>query len=268
MPRARARRRSSNGNLIMVTSALPGEGKSFTARQSRDEHRDGARSHGAAGRCRRRAAVAARDARACRRRAACSTCWSTTASTCATCCSRTEHREAVDPAERRTASARHRAARERGDEPAARGHVASRYSDRIIIFDSPPLLVTTESRVLATHMGQVVIVVEARARRRRRAVKQALATIEACPVRLMMLNKARASIAGQQLWLWLRLWLWLSATDGRSLARATARSGFWHARCGAAGAAGRCAKLAGGRQRRAAACARAATGTFAARRHA
>ncbi len=33
--------------------------------------------------------------------------------------------------------------------------LASRYPDRIIIFDSPPLLATTEARVLATHMGQI-----------------------------------------------------------------------------------------------------------------
>src|SRR6202171_2016290 len=33
--------------------------------------------------------------------------------------------------------------------------LGSRYSDRIIIFDSPPLLATTEARVLATHMDQV-----------------------------------------------------------------------------------------------------------------
>ena len=38
--------------------------------------------------------------------------------------------------------------------------LADRYSDRIVVFDSPPLLVTTESRVLATHMGQIVMVVE------------------------------------------------------------------------------------------------------------
>ena len=56
--------------------------------------------------------------------------------------------------------------------------LASRYSDRIIIFDSPPLLVTTEARVLATHMGQVVIVVEAQ-KTPQAAVKQALAAIEA-----------------------------------------------------------------------------------------
>lgn len=39
--------------------------------------------------------------------------------------------------------------------------IATRYSDRVIIFDSPPLLQTTESSVLASHMGQVVLVVEA-----------------------------------------------------------------------------------------------------------
>jgi protein-tyrosine kinase len=70
--------------------------------------------------------------------------------------------------------------------------MASRYSDRIIIFDSPPLLVTTESRVLATHMGQVVVVVEAQ-RTPQSAVMQALATIEDCPVKMMMLNKGRAA---------------------------------------------------------------------------
>ena len=55
--------------------------------------------------------------------------------------------------------------------------MASRYPDRIIVFDSPPLLVTTESRVLATHMGQIVMVVEAE-RTTHATVKQALATIE------------------------------------------------------------------------------------------
>jgi protein-tyrosine kinase len=39
--------------------------------------------------------------------------------------------------------------------------MAERYSDRIIIFDSPPLLATTESCVLAGLMGQVLVVVEA-----------------------------------------------------------------------------------------------------------
>jgi protein-tyrosine kinase len=68
--------------------------------------------------------------------------------------------------------------------------IARRYSDRIIIFDSPPLLVTTESRVLATRMGQIVFVVRAE-ETPQNALKDALATIEACPVKLMVLNQAR-----------------------------------------------------------------------------
>ena len=68
--------------------------------------------------------------------------------------------------------------------------IATRYADRIIIFDSPPLLATTEARVLATHMGQVVMVVEA-ARTTHAMLKQALGTIEASPIRLMLLNKTR-----------------------------------------------------------------------------
>lgn len=38
--------------------------------------------------------------------------------------------------------------------------ISTRYHDRIVIFDSPPLLLTTEARVLASLMGQVVVVVE------------------------------------------------------------------------------------------------------------
>lgn len=70
--------------------------------------------------------------------------------------------------------------------------MASRYSDRIIVFDSPPLLLTTESRVLATHMGQVLIVVNAE-NTVQSAVKQAIATIESCPVKMMVLNQLRAA---------------------------------------------------------------------------
>lgn len=72
--------------------------------------------------------------------------------------------------------------------------MASRYADRIIIFDSPPLLLTTESPVLASHMGQVVMVVQAE-RTLRSEVQQALATIEACPVKLLVLNKSRRAAA-------------------------------------------------------------------------
>jgi len=67
--------------------------------------------------------------------------------------------------------------------------MASRYPDRILVFDSPPLLATTEARALASHMGQIVMVVEAD-RTTQALVKHALETIESCPVVMMVLNKA------------------------------------------------------------------------------
>jgi exopolysaccharide/PEP-CTERM locus tyrosine autokinase len=69
--------------------------------------------------------------------------------------------------------------------------IATRYPDRIIIFDSPPLLLTTEARVLASHMGQIIMVVQAD-KTLQGDVQHALSTIESCPIRLMLLNQARA----------------------------------------------------------------------------
>lgn len=73
--------------------------------------------------------------------------------------------------------------------------MAQRYPDRIIIFDSPPLLVTTEARVLASHMGQVVLVVRAESTTHAE-VKSAVAAIEACPVKMVALNKASGHLDG------------------------------------------------------------------------
>lgn len=73
--------------------------------------------------------------------------------------------------------------------------LANRYRDRIIVFDAPPLLPSTESRVLAARMGQVVVVVEAE-RTQHATLQQALATIENCPVVMTMLNKAVGSDVG------------------------------------------------------------------------
>jgi receptor protein-tyrosine kinase len=67
--------------------------------------------------------------------------------------------------------------------------MASRYPDRILVFDSPPLLATTEARALASHMGQIIMVVEAD-RTTQVLVKHALETIESCPVVMLVLNKA------------------------------------------------------------------------------
>ncbi|HEY9192175.1 MAG TPA: XrtA-associated tyrosine autokinase, partial [Methyloversatilis sp.] len=68
--------------------------------------------------------------------------------------------------------------------------LAHRYPDRIIIFDSPPLMVTTEAPVLAQSMGQIVVVVEA-GRTTHTMLKQALSKVEGCPIKMVILNKAR-----------------------------------------------------------------------------
>lgn len=73
--------------------------------------------------------------------------------------------------------------------------VASRYDDRIVIFDSPPLLVTTEARTLATRMGQVVYVINAD-QTLQGDVRKAIATLESCPVKLVLLNRARSAAQG------------------------------------------------------------------------
>lgn len=72
--------------------------------------------------------------------------------------------------------------------------LATRYPDRIVIFDAPPLLATSESRVLAHHVGQVVLVVEAH-RTPQRAVRQALSAVQDCGVVWTLLNKASAPSA-------------------------------------------------------------------------
>jgi receptor protein-tyrosine kinase len=73
--------------------------------------------------------------------------------------------------------------------------LAVRYPDRIVLWDAPPLLPTTESRVLAGYMGQIIVVVEAD-RTTHSAVKSALALLEDCPVVMTMLNKARRTDVG------------------------------------------------------------------------
>ncbi|OOC51315.1 XrtA-associated tyrosine autokinase [Thioalkalivibrio versutus] len=68
-----------------------------------------------------------------------------------------------------------------------------RYEDRIILFDSPPLLATSEPGVLATHMGQVVMVVEAD-RTPASTVERAMHQLDSCGVVLTSLNRATPGI--------------------------------------------------------------------------
>jgi exopolysaccharide/PEP-CTERM locus tyrosine autokinase len=72
--------------------------------------------------------------------------------------------------------------------------IAERYADRIVIFDSPPLLMTTEASVLASHMGQVLMVVEA-GRTSQHAVKEALRHLEQCAHVSLVYNKSTAFAA-------------------------------------------------------------------------
>lgn len=73
--------------------------------------------------------------------------------------------------------------------------LAARFPNQVLVFDAPPLLGSTESRVLAAHMGQVVLVIEAD-RTTQQQVNDALVTVESCPVVMTLLNKASSSEAG------------------------------------------------------------------------
>jgi exopolysaccharide/PEP-CTERM locus tyrosine autokinase len=68
--------------------------------------------------------------------------------------------------------------------------IAHRYPDRVVIFDSPPLLLTSEARVLASHMGQIAMVVEAQTTTQH-AVKEALRQLEGFKNVNLIYNKTR-----------------------------------------------------------------------------
>ena len=68
--------------------------------------------------------------------------------------------------------------------------IANRYPDRIVIFDSPPLLLTSEAHVLAGHMGQIVVVVEAETTTQH-AVKESLRQLEGLNNVNLIYNKTR-----------------------------------------------------------------------------
>jgi protein-tyrosine kinase len=69
--------------------------------------------------------------------------------------------------------------------------IANRYPDRIVIFDSPPLLVTSEAHILASKMGQIVMVVEAESTTQQ-AVKSSLEQLQGCSNVNLIYNKSKA----------------------------------------------------------------------------
>lgn len=66
--------------------------------------------------------------------------------------------------------------------------LSRRYTDRIVVIDSPPLLVTTEASVLASLAGQIVMVVEA-GRTHQSQVQEALALLDPNQIVGFVLNK-------------------------------------------------------------------------------
>ena len=67
-----------------------------------------------------------------------------------------------------------------------------RYADRLLILDAPPCLSTSDPAVLAPVVGQIVFVVEAD-RTQRDEVEASLDLIQACPTIAMVLNKQQIS---------------------------------------------------------------------------
>jgi receptor protein-tyrosine kinase len=74
--------------------------------------------------------------------------------------------------------------------------LASQSRRRIIIFDAPPVLASSEATVLAQHVGQVLVVVEAE-RTNRRALEGTLALINGCPNVNLLLNKTKFSLGAE-----------------------------------------------------------------------
>ncbi|VAV86897.1 Protein-tyrosine kinase [hydrothermal vent metagenome] len=68
--------------------------------------------------------------------------------------------------------------------------IARRYHDRIIVIDAPPVLASSAASVLALHVGQILYVVEAE-KTREEELSGALKMIDKCKNINLLLNKAR-----------------------------------------------------------------------------
>lgn len=73
--------------------------------------------------------------------------------------------------------------------------MSERYHDRIIIFDSPPLLAASEAGVLASQVGQIIVVVEA-GKTAESTLKDALGRIDTSRVTGLLLNKGESPPLG------------------------------------------------------------------------
>lgn len=71
--------------------------------------------------------------------------------------------------------------------------LSNRYPDRIVIFDSPPLLAATQGEVLARLVGQVVLVIEAE-QTLQNVVMESVEKLAACDVVLALFNKTKRNM--------------------------------------------------------------------------
>ena len=71
--------------------------------------------------------------------------------------------------------------------------LSNRYPDRIVIFDSPPLLAATQGEVLAKLVGQVILVIEAE-QTLQNVVMESVEKLAACDVVLALFNKTKRNI--------------------------------------------------------------------------
>jgi exopolysaccharide/PEP-CTERM locus tyrosine autokinase len=69
--------------------------------------------------------------------------------------------------------------------------LATRYSDRVVLLDSPPLLITSEAQALASQVGQITLVVEA-GRTSQQQLMQTLETLDEGKAVNIILNKSRS----------------------------------------------------------------------------
>ncbi len=75
------------------------------------------------------------------------------------------------------------------------GLLSERFSSRAIVVDTPPLLITNEAQVLAEHMGQIIMVIEA-GQSDVESVTEALNTLNRSKPINAILNKARGRTFG------------------------------------------------------------------------
>jgi exopolysaccharide/PEP-CTERM locus tyrosine autokinase len=73
--------------------------------------------------------------------------------------------------------------------------LSTRYHDRVVIFDSPPLLAATQGEILAKLAGQVVLVIEAE-KTMQSVVMESVNKLASCDVVLALFNKSKRNTDG------------------------------------------------------------------------